>query len=69
MEQIRNLYTRKDIIDIWLNDNKKNLDKYCCPNCNDLLFESDEHENAYVCQNLGCEYYFLKNDDYFIMRK
>ena len=45
------LLTRRQIIEIWRNQQKSRLDYYCCPNCRDLLLQKGD---SYVCINGDC---------------
>jgi len=47
------LNTRQDIIDAWNEGNIILLDYYCCPNCRDILYKSDD-KKSFVCINSGC---------------
>lgn len=45
------LLTRKEIIDIWFEQDIKFLKSYCCPSCRDILYEEGEY---YYCNNDMC---------------
>ena len=63
------LYTRRDIIKIWT-EQEKHLDDYTCPNCRDILESDNTH---YWCKNNWCKNNwrvksYTKIDDQIIMR-
>jgi len=48
------LFTRREVIEIWLKQKDEDLDTYVCPHCRDLLFKKGE---TYFCNNFDCSYY------------
>jgi hypothetical protein len=46
------LLTRQQIIDIWNNQPKKFKEKYCCPNCRNVLHITTD--NMLYCNNSFC---------------
>jgi uncharacterized protein YbaR (Trm112 family) len=67
MKITQRLFTRKEVIDIWLEQlkNKPEFGKMlCCPNCRDLLFDHKDTlkeiiiiPGEYYCHNDKCNYY------------
>lgn len=60
------IFTRQQIINIWLSQNKF-LNSYCCPNCRDVMDEIEK--NKFKCSNYECGFFgkilekdFLGND-------
>ena len=53
------LWTRREIIDMWL-ENDQYLNYKCCPNCRDILKKVG---GVYLCQNIRCE-----NDDEYSIK-
>jgi len=54
------LLTRKQIIDIWLEQPDEMLNTVCCPQCRNLLHEFSDR---YFCENENCtQGYILKSE-------
>ena len=51
------LLKRKEIIEIWKEQNEEFLNMYCCPDCRDIM---GQDENSYFCANKMC----LNDRDY-----
>ena len=51
------VHTRREIIEIWQGSRDEILNKLCCPNCRDLLFNFSS-KDEYYCGNPGCGYYY-----------
>lgn len=45
--------TRREIIEIWSNQEAKLLDSFCCPYCRDIL--SRNKEGNLYCDNMQCQ--------------
>lgn len=45
--------TRREIIELWSKQEEEHLDAPCCPNCRDILFDSD---NGLECHNILCSH-------------
>ncbi len=58
------LFTRREIIKLWLSQPTDVLDSYVCPNCWDILFKKLRKNNvSYYCDNPKCTNYKLELKD------
>ena len=51
------VHTRNEIIGLWQMSHESILNKFCCPNCRNLLFKFKDRDE-YYCANNGCKYFY-----------